>query len=169
VNQYDPCGEWQRLIENRRIAAPWKYTVGLLKQVKYIFLPGRIFGRDEYNPFTNTLSLYSDIPTLGIAEAAYAKDVNHRRYPGTYASAQMLPLVSLWHETIATNEVKHYATIHASPAELREIRHILYARYGIQLGGEVVSVLPDGGSVYTVIGAVAGHSVAAFENHSNGY
>ena len=164
VNQYDPVGEWRRLIANDRIAAPWKYTFGLLKHAKYIFVPGRIFGRDEYNPYTNTVSLYSDMPSLGLAEAAYAHDIRNRQFPGTYAAVQTLPLVAMWHETLATDEVINYVAIHATPNQLHEVRRDLYARYGIALGGEVSSVLPDGGLVIEVIGAASGHTLASIQN-----
>jgi hypothetical protein len=56
VNQYDPIGEWKRLVQNKRMSPGWKYTAGVLRTAEYTFLPGRIFGRDEYNPFTNTVS-----------------------------------------------------------------------------------------------------------------
>ncbi|MEM9643727.1 MAG: hypothetical protein AAF989_01940 [Planctomycetota bacterium] len=161
VNQYDPVGEWGRLVSNRRIAAPWRYSVGLLKQAKYIFLPGRLFGRDEYNPYTNTLSLYSDLPSLGLVEAAYARDIAVRKCPGTYATAQMFPLVSMWHETIATDEVLTYVAIRGTQEQRRKVRRDLFARYGMQLGGEVSSVLPDGSCVYKLIGAIGGHAAAA--------
>lgn len=163
VNQYDPVDEWNCLVENDRVAAPWKYTIGLLKQAKYIFLPGRIFGRDEYNPYTNTLSLYSDMPSLGLAEAAYAQDVHHRCLPGTYATAQMFPPLALWHETLATDEVLHYLAARGSLEQETEMRRGLYARYGMHAGGEISAVLPDGSYLYTVGGAVVGHTLATLQ------
>ena len=167
VNQYDPVGEWKRLVANRRIAAPWKYTAGLVKQAKYILLPGRIFGRDEYNPYTDTLSLYSDIPALGMVEAAYARDVHRRRYPGTYATAQTLPIVSFWHESIATDDVIDYIAIRGTLQQQQETRRDLCARFGVAVGGDLAGVLPDGSCLYNVMGAVTGHTIATIENHLN--
>ncbi len=164
VNQYDPIGNWDRLVENKRIAPGWKYTVGTLKQLQYIFLPGRIFGGDEYNPFTNTVNVYSDIPAMALAESAYGRDVHQRQYPGSYATAQMLPLVAMWHETIATDEVLTYVSIRGSSEQTQAIRDDLYARYGVSLGGEMGRLLPDGSLVFQVVGAVAGHATAAIEN-----
>ncbi len=161
VNQYDPVGNWNRLVQNKTIAPGWKYTLGTLKQIEYIFLPGRIFGGDEYNPFTNTLNVYSDMPTLGLAEAAYAYDVNTRLYPGTYSAAQSLPVVAIWHETLATDEIMTYAAIRGTSEQLDHIRQDLYARYGISLGGELGRVLPDGSVVFEVVGALAGHATAS--------
>lgn len=164
VNQYDPFGEWDRLVANKRVGAGWKYTLGTMRQIRYIFVPGRIFGGEEYNPYTNTVSLYSDLPSLGMAEAAYAYDVRQRNYPGTYAAVQSLPLVSMWHETLATDDVIHYVAIRGTKEEQQAVRHQLYARYGMILGGEVGGVTSAGVDVFTVVGAVAGHTTAAFEH-----
>ncbi len=163
VNQYAPISEWQRLVNNRNISPGWKYTVGSLKWLKYTVVPGRLFGKDDYNPYTNSLSLYSDMPTLGLAEAAYAKDVETRELPGTYAAVQELPVVALWHETLATNEVINYVSIHGSSEQTNKIRHDLYARYGIEIGGAANAILPDGGGLYQIVGAVSGHTVAALD------
>ena len=166
VNQYAPIKEWQRLVSNRRIAPGWRYTVGSLKWLKYTFVPGRLFGDDEYNPYSNTIYLYSDMPTLGLAEAAYAKDVSQRERPGTYAAVQELPIVALWHETNATNEVIQYVSIHGSSEQVQKVRHDLYARYGIATAGTVSQVLPDGSGLFAIVGAVVGHTSAAVENRN---
>lgn len=164
VNQYAPFKEWRRLVRNRRVGAPWRFSVGLLKHLKYTFLPGRIFGRDQYNPYTNTLYLYSDMPSLGLAEAAYAHDVRQRSLPGTYATVQMIPPVALWHESIATDEVLYYVAVAGSAEQQEKIRHDLYARYGMQLGGEAAAVLPDGSFLYTVAGSIVGHATATLHD-----
>ena len=166
VNQYAPRKEWQRLVSNCSISPGWRYTVGSLKWLKYTFIPGRLFGQDEYNPYTNSLSIYSDMPMLGLAEAAYAKDVHSRTHPGTYAAVQELPLVALWHETLATNEVFNYVSIHGSTEQIQKVRHDLYARYGLETAGVVSQVLPDGSSLFAIVGAVSGHTMAAIENRS---
>lgn len=164
VNQYDPLGEWDRLVANKRVHPGWKYTAGVLKHLKYTFVPGRLFGGDEYNPFTDTVSVYSDVPAMGLAEAAYGYDIRQREYPGTYATAQMLPIVALWHETKATDEVITYIALRGSDSQLREARHDLYARYGLSIGGEVAGFLPDGSPVFEIAGALTGHTLAFVEN-----
>jgi len=163
VNQYVPLQEWKRLTQNRNIAPGWRYSVGTLKWVKYTLVPGRLFGKDEYNPYTNSLYLYSDMPTLGLSEAAYAKDVSTRERPGTYAAAQELPLVSLWHETLATGEVERYVRIHGSSEDMNKIRHDLYARYGMEIAGSATQLLPDGSGLFAILGAVGGHATATFQ------
>ncbi len=164
VNQYAPADEWRRLVNNRQIGPGWKYTAGTLKWLGYTFVPGRLFGNDEYNPFTNSIYLYSDMPTMGLAEAAYAKDVSQRNRPGTYAVVQSLPIVALWHETLATEEVINYVSIQGSTEQIEKVRHDLYSRYGLETAGTVSQVLPDGSGLFSLVGAVSGHVVAAREN-----
>ena len=164
VNQWDPIGEWRRLVGNKRIAPGWRYTLGTLHQIRYVFVPGRLFGRDTYNPYTNTVSLYSDVPAMGLVESAYATDVQTRKRPGTYAAVQSLPLASLWHETIATDEVIRYVSLYGTPDEIAETRKILYARYGAEVGGEISSVVPA--QHLDWLGAGAGHLSAMRRNRA---
>ncbi len=166
VNQYAPVDEWRRLVANKDVGAGWRYTVGSAKWLQYTLLPGRLFGSDEYNPYTNSLYLYSDVPTLGLAEAAYAKDVREQSHPGTYATVQTLPIVAMWHETKATGEVLQYVSLHGSSEQIADIRHDLYARYGIAVAGEMSRVLPDGSGAFEVLAAASGHGLAAYENQS---
>ena len=44
VNQYEPFGEWHRLIDNKQVSGGWRYTVGALNMLKYTLLPGRLRG-----------------------------------------------------------------------------------------------------------------------------
>ena len=164
VNQYDPLGEWRRLVSNKRIAPGWRYTLGALHQIRYTFLPGRLFGRDEYNPYTNTVSIYSDVPAMGLVESAYAKDLHQRERPGTYAAVQSLPFASLWHETKATDEIVRYVSLYGTPEEIAKTRQLLYARYGAEIGGELSNVLPVPTDNLQWIGAGAGHVTAYGKN-----
>ena len=166
VNQWDPIGEWQRLVSNDRVAPGWKYTFGTLHHLRYTFMPGRLFGRDEYNPFTNTVSIYSDVPTLGMVESAYAHDVRQRNNRGAYASLQSLPLVAMWHETLATDDVLRYTALYGTPEEIAKARRILYSRYGSELGGEIGGVV-SGADALKVIGAGVGHLSALRRNSAS--
>ena len=88
--------------------------------------------------------------------------------PGTYATIQTLPVIAMWHETLATNEVIHYIALRGTPEEQAETRRLLYARYGMELGGQLGGISGANGlqigSIYDVIGAAAGHAVAGIEN-----
>ena len=49
-------------------------------------------------------------------------------------------------------------------AILDGLRHILYARYGTEAGGEVGRFIPGSGTVFEVAGAIGGHSVAGLQS-----
>ncbi|HLC16800.1 MAG TPA: hypothetical protein VJL89_11315 [Thermodesulfovibrionia bacterium] len=75
LNQYNPGDEWSRLHRNKAVSAGWRYTLGAITVLGYTLLPGRLFGGDNYNPFTNTISVYSDLKPVVIHEAGHAKDM----------------------------------------------------------------------------------------------
>jgi len=162
VNQYHPVDEWRRLRRNQRVSPGWRYTVGALHTLGYTVLPGRIFGGDRYNPYTNSLYVYSDAPPMSIVEAAYAKDVHTRDLPGTYAAVQDLPVVGLWHETLATRDALDYTYLACPPEDGKEAENLLYPRYGARVGGAVGSATGVVGFP-TWIGAGGGHVVGRLQ------
>jgi hypothetical protein len=168
VNQYDPLGEWKRLATNRRVRLGWRLTGGTLEYLQYAILPGRIFGEDWYNPFTNTINLYSDIPSLALTEAAYAKDVHQRQNPGFYATTQMFPLAGMWHKTIATKEVLSYVENNGTDQEREETYRILYPSYGGNWGAGIGSFIPFGHAYARLVGAAVGHTVNGVRKASPG-
>ncbi len=134
INQYAPGDDWRRLVKNKRVAAPWRYTFGAVFTAYETVVPGRIFGGDHYNPFTDTIHLYSDVPAIGIHEAAHAKDFARRKYKGTYAAAYCLPLVPLYHESLASGDALDWMELNHPPAEQREAYNVLYPAYGTYVG-----------------------------------
>lgn len=166
VNQYDPVGEWRRLRDNERIAPGWKYTVGLLPLTMYTLVPGRIFGGDQYNPFTNSLSINSDISAVALHEAAYARDVRNRSLPGTYVAINELPFLSLWRHAQGIKDVVKYAQQQGDwPTECETYR-VVYPMIGMHIasGGfhAVLGNEPLEGMFLTPLlpigGAIAGHA-----------
>lgn len=121
---------WDSRVANHRVSPRTEEAI----------LPGRIFGRDRYNPYTAAVHVYSDVPALAIKQAGHSKDYARWAYPGTYALASLLPIVDLWHQAIATGDAIAYAERHeASELEPEEYR-ILYPTYGVSLGGVVESL-----------------------------
>lgn len=170
VNQYAPLDEWKRLSANRRIAAGWRYTVGTFDLLLYTLMPGRLFGNDWYNPFTNTINLYSDVPSIALHEAAYAKDVHHRRYPGTYVTVQHIPVVGMWYRTNATADILQYLKQHGgSVAEIQEADEILYPMYAGAAGGQIGQFIPIPfvGEALNLAGAGVGHIVGRYRAHQD--
>jgi hypothetical protein len=156
INQYAPGDEWVRLTTNREVGAGWRYTLGTLSLVGYTLFPGRLLGGDRYNPYTNSVYIYSDVPALALESAAYAKDVHDREYPGTYAAVNQLPVVSLWHDTVNTKDALGYLQATGNQEQQAEGIKILYPYYGAQMGGAVASVV-GAGILFPIGGAIVGH------------
>jgi hypothetical protein len=165
VNQYAPVDEWKRLTQNDRVSPGWRYTMGTLSLIGYTLLPGRLFGRDDYNPYTNSVYVYSDIPALGMEAAAYAKDVQSRQYPGTYAAANSLPLVSIWHETINTQDTLAYLESNGNDRQQQEGVRVLYPNYGASVGGALDSSIGVG-PILEISGAIIGHASGVYRASS---
>jgi len=142
VNQYAPGGEWLRLIHNREMPGFFKYTAGAIATAYYTILPGRFFagliGGDEYNPYTNTINLYSDDPAIALHEAGHAKDFSSksRGFRGWYAVMGILPLVPLWHEAQATGGAIGYTIEKQKSEEQKDSYKVLYPAYSTYIAGE---------------------------------
>ena len=158
VNDYDPKGQWRRLRENYRIDPFWRYSVGTLSWVGYSLFPNRVFGGDEYNPFTNTLILTSDVPARALAEAAYAKDVHGRSHPGAYAAVCDLPLFSLLRQGRATSDVLGYARVQQDWEIEKQAYHVLYPHIGSTALGPAAHFVPVAGPFLSAGGALVGHA-----------
>jgi hypothetical protein len=162
VNQYDPQGEWRRLKANHRVSPGWRYTAGLFSLAGYTVLPGRVFGHNSYNPYTNSLSVNSDRVASAVYEAAWAKDIHGCPLPGTYATAAQLPGFSVVKSTRAVNDVLGYCRIEDN----WELEHQTYHEcYPLVASGVIA---PAQFFVNPVIGMVmrAGCSVVG---HAAGY
>lgn len=159
LNQYRPLDDWRRLTRNKSVAWPWRYTAGTLTVLGETLVPGRIFGGDHYNPFTGTIHLYSDLPSIALHEAGHAKDFARRPYPGTYAVLYALPIVPLYHESVATNDVLAYVEFQNNTELKKEVYCVLFPAYGTYVGNAFGWPFPDyAGPIYAG-GIVAGHAV----------
>lgn len=170
INQYDPAGEWRRLIENKSIHPGWRYTVGALAVTRYVLLPGRLFGNDEYNPFTNSISLYSDRSTIALREGAHAKSVTEASYRGLYSASMYLPGSPLWIDTYATREVLAYVR-EAQPELERETYLVLYPAYGARVGQSLMLYLDAGQGQaaqagFGLVGHAVGRTMAAMRSET---
>ena len=164
INQYAPIADWRRLRENKAVAWPYRYTLGVLSIAGEAILPGRIFGRDSYNPYTATVHVYSDVPALAIKQAGHSKDFTRRQYPGTYSLVSIVPLLDLWPQAIATGDVLAYAERHRDTDLEREEYRILYPAYGASLGGVVGDAVAGVAFLPIYAGSVvAGHVVGSWE------
>lgn len=143
INQYAPGGEWSRLFKNRAMGAGWRYTFGILANLGYTILPGRFFGGDNYNPYSNTVNIYSDIPAVALHEGGHAKDQANRKWKGTHAFLYMLPFTPLYYEYIATADAIGYTIAENIPDYERQAYHVTYPAYMTYVGGSVVTFVAD--------------------------
>jgi hypothetical protein len=118
---------------------------------------GRIFagffGGDSYNPYTNTVAIYSDHSAVALHEAGHAEDFAARRFKGSYALLRLLPGVDLFQEFIATEKaIEYFVQTDNVPAEL-EAYAVLYPAFGTYVGGYYGTFVPFS----QWIGACVGH------------
>lgn len=154
LNQYRPGDDWERLVANKSVGAGWRYTLGLLSVAGETVFPGRLFGGDHYNPFTNTIHLYSNAPAIAFHEGGHAKDFAQRKWKGTYAAAYLLPAGPLYHEAIATEDALSYVKSTRNAATQREAYNLLYPAYGTYVG----SVIRDPAGVGYIAAVLVGHA-----------
>lgn len=160
VNQYHPMAEWKRLAKNRAIHPGWRYTVGTIGLAKYTLLPGRLFGADEYNPFTNTISLYSDRTSIALREGAHAKQALNATYPGLWSASSYLPGSPLWIDTPAIREVIAYSQQTGQRKLARESYLVLFPAFGARMGSSATFFLDAGvGQAAQGAFALVGHAV----------
>jgi hypothetical protein len=191
INQYAPGGEWQRLFRNREMPGAWRYTLGVLSVSFYTIFPDRLFagfpfigGGDSYNPYTNTIHLYSDRRPIALHEGAHAKDfggIRNRHWKGVYAGARSLPLagllVALYQEAVASNDALSWELATAGSRESKRAYRTLHPAYGTYLGGAAqsgASLFTGGWVLYAIqygvvaAGHVSGQTRALFVREREG-
>ena len=170
LNGYSPGGEWRRLARNRSVGGLWRFTFGAISVAYYTVIPGRFFagliGGDSYNPYTNTIHLYSDHPAIALHEAAHAKDFAGENDKGLYAAMRLLPIVPLIQESRATSDALGYLEHRNMAKEEEEAYKILYPAFGTYIPSGIFGAafeyisLDDGVILITnVISIVTGHVV----------
>jgi hypothetical protein len=158
LNQYAPLDEWRRLTKNEAVAWPWRYTLGTLQVAGDAIFPGRLFGGSHFNPFTNSVHLYSDVPAEALHEAGHAKDWARRKWKGTYAAVYaIIPGAPLWHEAVATNDALSYLRERGTYEEQQAAYRLLYPAYGTYVGGTAGDLLAAPAGALYVAGVVGGH------------
>ncbi len=127
--------------QNKTVGAGWRYTIGAISVLFYTILPGRFFGGDAYNPYTNTIYLYSDIPAVALHEAGHSKDFGRRENKGTHAALYLLPFAPLYYEANATSDALTYLENQSRWKDQQRAYEILYPAYGTYVAG-IWGVIP---------------------------
>jgi hypothetical protein len=163
LNEYAPGRALSRLVKNRKVAWPYRLLLGLpITLITDVLIPGRLFagllGGDSYNPFTDTVSIYSDLPSIALHEAGHTHDFNQHRWKGTSAATRLIPLVDLYHEYEATDEALRYVIETGARREEMESYKVLYPAYGTYVGA--YTFIPGGFLVGALLGHIWGRSKA---------
>ena len=172
-NEWDPLGEWRRMWSNEQVGIGYRATLGLITWVSYTLFPDRVFGGlpipfvgggDHFNPFSNTIHLFSSDLGVVLHEAGHAKDyLRHRSRGTTFVLARLVPGVDLMQEATASQDAIQYLyCIHDDKAEIRAYKTLIpaYSTYiaGYFTGGLIVT-LP-----IVVAGHISGRTEAAVRN-----
>jgi len=156
LNEYSPGGEWRRLVKNKSVNWAYRYSIGAVSVLFYTILPGRLFGGDNYNPFTNTVNIYSDVPAVTLHEAGHAKDFAGRKWKGTYALLRAVPFVPLYNEAVATGDAIGYLDDQGKREEQKAAYKVTYPAYGTYVSGEIGSFFGPFSYLESLAVAVAG-------------
>ena len=150
LNQWTPVGDMKRLTTNHRIEWYFRIFPGIPITL-FSSLTGRLLGGDHYNPYTNTIHLFSDDPAIALHEAGHAKDFAESAEPGLYAVGRILPPITLHQEQAASETAIEYLEEKKDRKGELHAYSTLYPAFGTY-GGEYFG-LPYG----NYIGAAAGH------------
>lgn len=157
LNQYHPRDDWSRLVRNKSVGPGWRYTFGALSVLGETLIPGRVFGGDHFNPYTNTIHLYSDVPAIALHEGGHSKDFARRKWKGTYAAAYTLPIVPLYHESVASADVMAYLEAIGTPEQQAAACRVLYPAYGTYVGSAAGNFAPA--APMYLFSVLAGHAI----------
>lgn len=104
-----PKEDWHRLEANAAINPLLKYSLGPAYWLGNAMIKPSVWGKNYYDPYSNTLHINSNNPIEIIAEMSYAKIIQRQSYPGLYALGSKLPLIAIWAQKQKTNEMIAYA------------------------------------------------------------
>ncbi len=161
VNQYAPISDLKALAHNKRIFWPVRLVFGLPLTLIYdVVLPGRILPLGDYfNPYTNTVHIYSDDLAITLHESGHAYDFADFPHPTLYALIRTLPFTDLYQEWWASDHAIDYLIeTNQRDEELRAYK-VLWPAYGTYAG----SYFPVPFASW--IGAGVGHVLGRVKSH----
>ena len=161
INGYSVGEEWRRTFRNKAVGAGWRYTMGFYSWIMYTIMPGRFFGGDNYNPYSNTINIYSDLVPVGLHESGHAKDFAGRTWKGTYSALySFVPFFNLYPEAKASSDALSYLQDKQDFAMKKSAYKLLYPAYGSYIGADTGEWLETPWDLAVQLGAiVSGHIV----------
>ncbi len=155
INDYCVKDELRRTVRNKGIGPAWRYTFGMIAWLQYTAMPQRFFGGDNYNPYSNTINIYSDLKPVALHEAGHSKDFAGRTYKGSYAFLySIVPLFNLYPEGKASTEALSYMQAQGDAETLEDGYKLLYPAYATYIGGGVGELIGGPWSYAVQVGVV---------------
>lgn len=155
LNTYAPHKEFARLRKNKDVNGGYKYTLGVITVLFYTLIPDRLFAGlvsgDHYNPYTNTINVYSNHPAILVHEAGHAKDFAQRSKRGSYAFARLVPGIDLLQEYEASTDAIDYFYCRQDKTNELNAYPILMPAYATYAGGYLGPFGFAGGVIYAHI------------------
>lgn len=144
-NQYAPLAEFGRLVANKEVGAGYRYTLGLVSWLRYTFLPDRLLaglpiigGGDHFNPFSNTVNVFSSDPGVLLHETGHAKDYLNARWKGTQMGLlRLVPFVDLWQEAVATDDAIGFLKCEREVEAEIDAYKVLFPAYATYISGYI--------------------------------
>ncbi|MDX1957960.1 MAG: hypothetical protein SFU98_05275 [Leptospiraceae bacterium] len=162
-NQYAPWDEFSRLRKNTKVS-PWlRWTLGLINWTIKTIFPERLFaglgvevigGGDYYDPYTNTVHIFSGSTPIALHEGGHAKDFSQTKDKSSYALLRLVPFAALYQEAIATEDAVGYLRKECLLKEERSAYRELIPAYGTYMGGEMSGFVREADALSVQLGAL---------------
>ena len=145
LNEYAPLDDLRRLFVSGRVNLLLRLFFGLPMWLAVTLSCGRLFGGDHYNPYTDTVNLYSGHRAIALHELGHVLDFRRRTFPGLYALTRLIPGVALYQEYLASKYAIDFLRERGMhDEELRALR-LLFPAYSTYVLGAIVEFFPSAG------------------------
>ncbi|HTL47618.1 MAG TPA: hypothetical protein VL688_06090 [Verrucomicrobiae bacterium] len=152
VNKAAFVDEYRRLFTNKKMHWAIRIPFGFLTTTISL-ITERILAGDYYNPFNDTIHIFSDITPVVVHEAGHARDFDRQSNRGFYALMRIVPGMDLIQEDEASSSAIKYFIEKGDHATEIEAYKILYPAYGSYIGSYFGFILPFSiGSIGAILG-----------------
>ena len=145
INEYNPKLIWKRTFQNDKTSFLTKVTLGTLVAITYTVVPGRLLymPSDHYNPYADTIVLYSNNLDIALHEAGHAIDFTEKSEkgigPGLYGLGRFLFPITLYQEAVATGKAFNFLGDHGTAGDVASSYAILFPAFGSYLAAAILA------------------------------
>lgn len=158
LNEYAPLDDLRRLLVTGRTSLLLRLLFGLPTWLATTLSVGRLFGGDHYNPWTDTVNLYTGHSAVALHELGHALDFRRRRFPGLYGLTRYIPGVALYQEYLASRYAIEFMRARGMHEEELQAWRLLFPAYSTYVFGALVELFPSAGTRAFMLPVIAvGH------------